>query len=248
MSEFDFFRSITQELDSLKNRIRHFIGDVHWPSDGEHKESALRAVLRRHLPLTTGVGRGFVITNKGPSTQIDILFYDRTKPLLYHDGDFVIITPDACQGMIEVKTRLTPKKLREAIEKLVKCRDFVSRTALAVPFVGLFAYEHEGLDHRPLLERLKAASQRRGGRLLNCISLGQSLFVRYWECAPENPIMPVYIYRAYNLKNMAPAYFVHNAIEAVCPQSVSANNRVWYPSSGKEASTLGEASIKGQMN
>jgi len=112
---------MTQELDSLKNRVRHFIGARHWVSDGESKESALRAVLRRHLPLTTGVGRGFVITNKGPSTQIDILLFDRTKPLLYHDGDFVITTPDACQGMIEVKTRLTPKKLGEAIQKLVKC-------------------------------------------------------------------------------------------------------------------------------
>jgi hypothetical protein len=243
MSELDYFRSITEELDALKNRVRHFIRNKHWLTDGEHKESVLRAVLRRHLPLTTGVGRGFVITNKGPSPQIDILLYDQTKPLLYHDGDFVIITPDACQGMIEVKTKLTPTKLGQAIQKLVKCRVFVSRTALAVPFVGLFAYDHNGLNHKPLLKYLKAASQRRGGCLLNCVSLGPNLFARYWECAPENRIMPVHIYRAYKLRNIAPTYFVHNAIEALCPQSVGDNNRLWYPTIGKEASILGDTSI-----
>ena len=243
MSEFDYFRSITLELNALENRVRHFIGTRHWLSDGESKESALRAVLRRHLPVTTGVGKGFVITNKGPSTQIDILLYDRMKPLLYHDGDFVIITPDACQGMIEVKTRLTPNKLGEAIQKLVKCRVFASRTALSIPFVGLFAYGQKGLDHQPLLQHLKVASQSRGGNLLNCVSLGPTLFARYWHCAPENPIMPVHIYRAYRVENMAPAYFIHNVIEALCPDSVGDNNRQWYPASGKEASMCGETSI-----
>lgn len=243
MSEFDHFRSITQELNALKNRVRHFIGTRHWLSDGESKESALRAVLRRHLPLTIGVGRGFVIKNEGPSPQLDILLYDQTKPLLYHDGDFVITTPDACQGIIEVKTRLTPKQLGQAIQKLVKCRTFTSRTSVTDPFVGLFAYEHKGLDHQLLLDHLKAASQRREGRWLSCVSLGPSLFAKYYWRTPEKPIMPAYIYRAYKLDNMAPAYFIHDVIEALCPQSVGDNDRQWYPASGKETSMLGETPI-----
>jgi hypothetical protein len=67
MDELEYFRSITLELQALKNRVRHFIRDKHWLTDGEWKESVLRAVLRRHLPQSIGVGTGFVITQDGPS-------------------------------------------------------------------------------------------------------------------------------------------------------------------------------------
>ena len=43
-----YHRSLTEELYSLKDRIRNLVS--HWPTDGEHKEVALRSVLRRHLP------------------------------------------------------------------------------------------------------------------------------------------------------------------------------------------------------
>src|ERR1039457_377758 len=135
----DYFRSITLEFQALKDRVRHFIRDQHWLTDGEWKESVLRAVPRRHLPQTICVAKGFIITKDGPSSQIDILLFDRTKPLLYQDGDLVIITPDLCMGVIEVKTRLDPTKLREAIQKLADCREYVSRSAQCSPFTGLFS-------------------------------------------------------------------------------------------------------------
>jgi hypothetical protein len=39
----------------------------------------------------------------------------------------VIITPDLCLGVIEVKTELNTKKLRAAIRKLAYCRSYISR-------------------------------------------------------------------------------------------------------------------------
>src|SRR5262245_38550627 len=87
-----FHHSISDELHAIKNRIRNLVH--HWPTDGEHKEVALRNVLRRHLPQTALIGRGFVVNRKSSSTQIDILIADANKPALFRDGDLMIVTPD----------------------------------------------------------------------------------------------------------------------------------------------------------
>jgi hypothetical protein len=106
-----YFRSLTAEITALKDRIRNFIGDAHWLSDGLWKESVVKAILRRYLRGAAGIGSGFVVTDKGPTTQIDILVYDLTKPVLFCDGDFVIITADAALGLIEVKTRIQKNEI-----------------------------------------------------------------------------------------------------------------------------------------
>lgn len=243
MDDLDYFRSITLELQALKDRLHHFIRGKHWLTEGEWKESVLRTVLRRHLPQGIGVGRGFVITQAGPSPQIDVLLYDRTKPLLYNDGDLVIITSDLCLGLIEVKTRLGPSPLRMTIQRLSDCRDHVSHSAQCDPFVGLFSFEHDGEAFEPLLKAIRDAAAGASRRVLNCVSLGRSLFARYWWCAPEQPNRAVDIVRAYHLQDMAPAYFVHNVIEHLCKQSVIANDDIWYPAQGKEAHTLGQISL-----
>ena len=79
MLDGNYFQSLSQELHSLKSRVWSFIRDRHWQTDGEWKESVVRAVLRRHLPKSGQIGRGFVITNDDPSNQIDILIYDSTR-------------------------------------------------------------------------------------------------------------------------------------------------------------------------
>src|SRR5688572_11633847 len=103
MDPAEYFESLTSEMGALKNRVRQMIGDAHWQTDGEWKETVLRNVLRRHVPNNVGVGRGFVISPIRPSAQIDILLYDTGKPVLYRDGDLVVVTADAVLGLIEVK-------------------------------------------------------------------------------------------------------------------------------------------------
>ena len=58
-----FHRSVSEELYSVKDRIRNLVS--HWATDGESKEVALRSVLRRHLPASVIVGRGFIVTPLG---------------------------------------------------------------------------------------------------------------------------------------------------------------------------------------
>src|SRR5207302_9189399 len=113
-----YFRSLTAEITALKDRIRNFIGEAHWLSDGLWKESVIRAILRRYWPGAAGVGTGFVITDMGPTSQIDILIYDLTIPVLFRDGDFVIVTADATLGLIEVKTKIQKSEIEERCRKI----------------------------------------------------------------------------------------------------------------------------------
>lgn len=220
--------------------MRYFIHDRHWLSDGEWKESVIRAVIRRNLPKTFGVGSGFVVTEEGPSTQVDILVYDNTKPMLFQDGDFVIVTSDQVHALIEVKTRVTKAGLREYLAKLATLHLHSAKNALCRPFVGLFAYENEGCTHADVLTALHETVGRTARRNIHAISLGENLFCRFWYCPPETPKRPNQLWRAYELEEMAPAYFIHNVIESLCERSVIDNNFLWYPKGGKEDHSRGD--------
>ena len=56
----NYFKSVTLEIEALKNRVRDFIDDSHWQTDGEWKESVLRSILSRNIPENIKIGRGNV--------------------------------------------------------------------------------------------------------------------------------------------------------------------------------------------
>ena len=45
-----YFQSLTDECETLKDRVRHFVDDAHLPTDGEWKESVLRSMIKRSAP------------------------------------------------------------------------------------------------------------------------------------------------------------------------------------------------------
>lgn len=71
----EYQKSISSELISIKDRLRNFIDDHHWPEDGRYKEIILSDILRKHLPKSVSVGTGFIVCEQGLSTQIDIIIY-----------------------------------------------------------------------------------------------------------------------------------------------------------------------------
>ena len=95
-----YFRSLSLELTALKDRVRDFINDAHWLTDGEWKESVLRSLIARNLPRDIQMGRGFILTPSGVSTQIDILLYSAESPVLFRDGDLVFVQPEAAPQSI----------------------------------------------------------------------------------------------------------------------------------------------------
>ncbi|OQX51685.1 MAG: hypothetical protein B5M53_10660, partial [Candidatus Cloacimonas sp. 4484_209] len=78
----EFQKSITKELDIIKNRVRNLIGNTHWEEEGRYKEAILRNVIKRLLPSNLSIGTGFVIKKNNGNTQIsnqiDIIIYDNT--------------------------------------------------------------------------------------------------------------------------------------------------------------------------
>jgi hypothetical protein len=241
-----YFESLTAEVMALKNRIRNFIGAAHWQTDGLWKESVIKAVLRRYLPGAVGVGTGFVVTDAGPTTQIDVLLHDLNKPVLFRDGDFVIVTADAALGLIEVKTRIMQAQLEGVCAKIYDAaKKSRSQHTTTRPFVGVISFEDTNIDPNRMLDAIYNVAGEAGGPEFNCLSVGSSYFVRFWNLPPKLSNKPINRWHAYHLKNKAPAYFLHNVIEALFPQSILENNRMWYPENGKEDYKIGERDRNG---
>jgi hypothetical protein len=243
MDQAEYYRSLTQELDALKGRVRHLIQDQHWQTDGEWKETVLRAVLRRHLPPTVGVGRGFVIGPRSPSTQIDVLLYDTSYPVLHQDGELIFVIPDAVRGIIEVKAALRRHTTTEALSKLVDNAGLLPSGAKRI-FLGLFAYDEElgprGTEY--LFAALQEVAAGKRARAVNHICAGCSAFVRF--CPNDaNTHARVDKWFAYSVEQMAAGYFIFNALEATVGEAVRRNIWAWFPRSGKEIFMTSEAPL-----
>lgn len=236
-----FHRSVTAELDAVKDRVRNLVR--HWPTDGGFKETVLISVLRRHLPESVIVGRGFIVTSEESSTQVDILIVDARKPTLFKEGDLLIVTPDAVLGVIEVKTSMSDKTtIATALKKLSDvekiCYESTFRDSV---WTGLFIYEgKENLDQNGSIQnnllRALGEAYNATNRPIKCISWGKDTFVRYWPEGSEvhSPIRGS-VWHSYKLTDMAPSYFMGNLVDSLSsidnPRAVFA----WFPKlEGKE--------------
>jgi len=229
----NYMKSLTAEVGALRDRVRHLIEDRHWLTDGEWKESVIRQILRRHLPITVNVGRGFVVTASATSHQLDVLIFKSSKPVLFRDGDLAFVTPDAVVGIVEVKSSVTPKSFSEAAKKLASDIQLVRKHPNFRAFAALFAFKENSGDSSAYLQAL-ADSASSANECLDFASIGDSRFIRYWELTPEDERRMYERWHSYNLPRMAPGYFVHNVIDAVSSESVFSNKEVWFPSGGKE--------------
>ena len=184
MDTTKYFESLSLECDALKNRVRNFINDAHWLTDGEWKETVLRSIINRSISNTVAVGRGFIVKNNSCSTQIDILIYDNTRPVLYRDGDLVFIPPISCKGIIEVKSNIKKNTLKRILDGLANNAELVLETEPSLNiYVGLFSFDtnyNEG-DSHSILNALKQSANANPKRIVNHLCLGKSIFAKYWK-------------------------------------------------------------------
>jgi len=214
-----YFLSLTAKLDALKGRVRQIIEDQHWQTDGEWKESVIRQMLRRQLPASVSVGRGFVITGAQSSHQLDVLVFDASKPILFKDGDLVFLTPDAVLGVIEVKSRVNPSIVADAARKLGTDMYLVRSNLNENAFADLFAFEDSGGTPEAYLSSIADAAKHSNNRL-DFLCAGKSRFIKYWDFEPQNEKRFYEGWHSYNLPDTAPEYFLHNVIDCVSPKSV----------------------------
>jgi hypothetical protein len=231
-----YLRSITAELMAQKNRVRHFIQLQHLPTDGAWKEAVLRAMISRTLPSRYAVASGFVITEQEASSQIDVLIYDTTIPVLYKGGDLVFVQPSACAAVIEVKSSLDATDFREATDKLADvCALIHQYERDSTLFSGIFAYEESGGGSGTLLRHISSAAGGELGRVVNHASIGQDTFIKYWDRDPDEGRDNYDCWHHYTLTRMAPGYFLHNLMSFLAGENLVRGNNIWFPSEGKEA-------------
>lgn len=234
-----FHQSLSSELLALKDRIRQLVR--HWPTDGEHKEVALRSVLRRHLPSVFHVGRGFIVTPEEASPQIDVLIIDARTPALFRDGDLFIVTPDSVRAIIEVKTSL--HDIDAAVQQLLSAASSCRTVPEGSVWTGLFAYEATNDDsiQRSLLRRF-AQIDWRSRHLPSCASVGANSFLRWWDTNADghanrwrlrkSQTERRGLWRSYTLDRLAPAYFLGNLLDHLTSDHVARNAGIWFPLKG----------------
>lgn len=234
MNVREYFQSLSQEIGALKHRVRHLIEDAHWQTDGEWKETVVRQVLRRHLPSTAVVGRGFVVTAQAQTHQIDVLVHDASKPVLFRDGDLAFVTPDAVLGIIEVKARVNEAIFRQAATRISENSRLIRQHPNTRAFSALFAFDVDRRARPQRLADILAEVAPTYDDRINFACLGTSTFFRYWNEDPETGRRIYKSWHAYDVPELAAGYFVHNVVDAVSPESVFRNAEVWFPRPGKE--------------
>jgi len=206
----------------------------------------LRSFLARRLPETVGVGRGFVLTANGPTTQCDIILYNKSAPTLFKEGELVFLTPDAVLGIIEVKSRVDRTVLRQVLEKFADIGAKLGSEREHC-FFGAFSYESTFRQETVILEELRDICDHET-KIMNLLSLGCSTFVRWWKHSPEGGPQHYERWHAYHLERMSAGYFIANVVDFVCPESVGSNSWLWFPEEGKESKKVADAAYVNALN
>lgn len=222
-----FQMSITEELKIIQDRVRHLIGGIHWGEEGSYKEAILSSVIRRFLPTSMSLGTGFIIKKENDdfktSTQIDIIIYDNTYPVLFKEGDFIITTPENVKGIIEVKTKLNSSDISNAVSKATKNGNLTNQKI----FNGIFAYDggNINIERENIPQNLKSALNNSKGTV-NHLCLGEDIFIKFWQDSNTQNNCSNEYYSTYKIKNLSFSYFISNLIEHVSEKHMP--ERWWY--------------------
>jgi len=204
----EYQQSISNELISIKNRVRNFIDDRHWGEDGRYKEIILSEMLKRHLPKNVSVGTGFVVNQENISTQIDIIIYDSKYPLMFEQGDFVIVPSESVIGIVEVKSSLDVSKAKIAVEKAAENVRIIDKPI----FNGIFAFDND-VNFNNFNMELKNIIKNSNGQV-NYICFGKDYFLRFWKDENQSDRIEQH-YSIYKLQDLAFGYFISNLVEYV---------------------------------
>ncbi|WCL51003.1 DUF6602 domain-containing protein [Leptospira sp. GIMC2001] len=236
MSLIEYHKTTTKELLALTNKVRYLI--KHWGEDGRHKEAVLKNVIKRFLPEKYIIGTGFVIkqntdsSEHASSRQIDLIIYDNSSPVLFKEGDFVILTPDAVRGIIEVKANIQNQGLTSVLKQANENGNFIfsgKDDKEHLFFNGVFSYEGYGNDFNldTLQQKYKASNTdfisdpNYHNFLVNHVSLNKDWFIKTWinEAKPHS---------IYKLDDLSFPFFISNLIDILADKSISENESIWY--------------------
>jgi len=241
-----FQESITQELIITKDRVRDLIATANWGKEGSYKEAILIKTIKSFLPLNLNIGTGFILgnsdniygTDSNISTQLDIIIYDNKIPVIFKEGDFVILTDTPVRAVIEVKTRADNYsaniKKKNALNNIINTLDQLNKFSSfraqnqrnRNKFVGIFSYEYN--DSRFTDDTINCALRESKG-IVNHISLGPNKFIRFWKNTENlfpRPRISENCYIKYNIENLSFSYFISNLLHLIADEDP--DERDWF--------------------
>lgn len=236
MSLLDYHKSTTKELLALTSKVRDLVS--HWGEDGRYKEAILKNVIRRFLPDKYLIATGFVVRQTGTrgehrtSRQIDLIVYDIASPVLFREGDFVILTPDAVKGIVEVKANLQNQGIDDVLRKANVNGQFIfdgKSDSDENFFNGIFSFDgyNTSFDMSRLIHSYQSGNIEFESHpnyekfKVNHVSLNKDWFIKFWpgEALPHS---------IYNIKDLSFSFFISNLIDSASDKSVNKNNFIWY--------------------
>lgn len=206
----EYRKSISNELISIKDRVRNFIDNKHWGEDGRYKEIILIETLKNLLPQNVTVATGFVMSdNNQPSKQIDIIIYKNEYPVLFKLADFVVVPKESVIGIIEVKSKLDSVKFTKAISNSRKNGELIGNRI----FNGIFGYETSfRFNGTGLSNNISRALAHNNG-YLNHVCLGKDYFMKYWRNGNPRVNDGLRCYSSYEIPDLSFGYFISNLVE-----------------------------------
>ncbi len=226
-----FQKSITHELDVVKNRVRNLIGNAHWGEEGRYKEAILKNIIKKFLPSNLSVGTGFILNNNNQndiSRQLDIIVYENTLPVLFSESDFIVTTLRNVRGIIEVKTRINSNTINAVVEQFDNSVNslggIIKRRRM---FLGIFSFEFDGNIED---ERIDTSLVECHG-IVNHISLGPNFFIRKWKHSDAQNLEPpveceTNFYNVYGIESLSFSYFISNLLAIATPGGL--RDRYWF--------------------
>ncbi len=121
----------TQAARRLRQEFEELSTVPHNALKGSEAEELVRRFLRDHIPKRFDVGAGFVIDPEDTvSRQTDLIIYDAYNCPVYRASEGAGIFPsDNVAAVVEVKSRLTRDRLREAFQNIAETKSLKKRGA-----------------------------------------------------------------------------------------------------------------------
>lgn len=240
MSIIEFHRSTTREIEAVKDRIRLLVN--HWGEDGKYKEKIFINTLRKFLPPKYNIASGFIVKEDFSSqkkfissAQIDVIIYNSESPLLFKEGDFVIVTPESVEAIIEVKTNLENANPSIVINRMNEQGHFVvSGNKNKLIFNGIFSFEgFSAINESKIKEYYEKGTSNTMDKYVynqysrvNHIAFNKNWLLKYWESEEAKSHESIFVYK---IPELSFSYFISSLLLHLSGNTVLSDSRLWFP-------------------
>lgn len=146
-----YYGSLAEEISIKSEKIALLIS--HGQTVGNYRELILRELLKKYVPKKISIATGFI---EDISKQIDILIYDsQNHSPVFIEGELVVVLREAVKVIIEVKSNLDTKTLKETLQDTYDMtREGIFKPTIPI-FKGLFAFDSKYEDTSSIANVIK---------------------------------------------------------------------------------------------